>query len=193
VRLPSHACGARGAPKFELSMGLKSNAVIDQAEAEISTPFPDKSRINDAVQARAAFWDEIPSASLKAATARHLLQEPSCVVWVRDRTPSCWGLTVALGLGRDLGLAIPAADKAVDTGSLEPLLGLLTAVVQEHARDRFAAVMATKGFNADDLAAGRAHVRAYVEFVHFVERLYEAASTVPDGHFEERDTRGIEH
>ena len=35
-----------------------------------------------------------------------------------------------------------------------------------------------KNFRTDDLAAGREHVEAYVEFVHYVERIQEA-STMP--------------
>jgi hypothetical protein len=43
--------------------------------------------------------------------------------------------------------------------------------------------MATKTFTVDDVASGRAHVKSYVEFLHFVERLYEATMTAPHGHF----------
>ena len=95
--------------------------------------------------------------------------------------------------GRDLGPAIPAADKAVAMGSMEPVLQLLTRAVHEGVREQFEEVMATKGFNTSDVAAGRAHVKAYVEFVHFVERLYEAAMAVPHGHFDERETTATKH
>lgn len=95
--------------------------------------------------------------------------------------------------GLKLGPAIPAADKAVDTGSIEPVLELLTDAVDKRVRQHFGDVIAAKRFNAGDVAAGRVYVNAYVEFVHLVERLYEAAATAPHGHFEERDTRGIDH
>lgn len=36
-----------------------------------------------------------------------------------------------------------------------------------------------------DVAAGRASVKAYVEFVHHVERVYEAIATPAHGHFDE--------
>jgi hypothetical protein len=39
--------------------------------------------------------------------------------------------------GRDLGLAIPAADKALEDGEIEPLLNLLTEVMQTGVRERF--------------------------------------------------------
>ena len=47
--------------------------------------------------------------------------------------------------------------------------------------------MATKTFKPDDVAAGRAYIKVYVEFIHFVERLYDSAMKAPHGHLEERE------
>ena len=91
--------------------------------------------------------------------------------------------------GRDLGPAIPAADEAVRSGSLEPVLRLLTAEMQRRLREGFAPVTSSKVFDARDVAAGRAHVQAYVEFIHLVERLYEATMHPAKGHFDESDMR----
>ena len=89
--------------------------------------------------------------------------------------------------GRALGPAIRAADEAVRVGSVEVIRHLLTAAVQERLRHQFGEVMATKTFEPDDVAAGRAHVKAYVEFIHFVELLYDSTMNAPHGHFEERE------
>jgi uncharacterized protein DUF6448 len=89
--------------------------------------------------------------------------------------------------GRDLGPAIPAADEAIRVGSVEPARRLLTRVLEERLRDHFGEVMAAKNFNSDDLPAGRAYVKAYVEFIHFVERLDEAMRKAPHGHFNESE------
>ena len=86
--------------------------------------------------------------------------------------------------GRDLGPAIPAADEAVRIGSVEPVHRLLTEAVQQRLGEQFGEVMATKTFKSDDIAAGRAYIKAYVEFIHFVERLYDSAMKAPHGHFE---------
>jgi hypothetical protein len=86
--------------------------------------------------------------------------------------------------GRDLGPAIPAADRALENGSVEPVLQLLTATVSERLRDHFGAVRAAKTYNTSDLTAGREYVRQYVAFIHYVERLYEASLSAADGHFE---------
>lgn len=37
------------------------------------------------------------------------------------------------------------------------------------------------------IESGRAYVRAYVEFIHYVERLYEAGALPVEGHFETQD------
>ena len=95
--------------------------------------------------------------------------------------------------GRDLGPAIPAADEAVRVGSVEPVRHLLTVAIQDRLRHQFGEVMATKTFEPDDVAAGRAHVKAYVEFIHFVERLYDSTMNTPHGHFEESEALAKQH
>src|SRR5688572_28425371 len=87
--------------------------------------------------------------------------------------------------GRDLGPAIPAADKAIEEGSVESVVKLLTAAMQERLREHFNEVVHTRTFQAGDVAAGRAYVKAYVEFIHYVERVYEASIAVAHGHFDE--------
>ena len=95
--------------------------------------------------------------------------------------------------GRDLGPAIPAADQAVRVGSVEPVRHLLTVAIQARLRHQFGEVMATKRFEPDDVAAGRAHVKAYVEFIHFVERVYDNTMKTPHGHFEESKPLAKQH
>ncbi|MEO8592356.1 MAG: DUF6448 family protein, partial [Candidatus Solibacter sp.] len=77
--------------------------------------------------------------------------------------------------GRDLGPAIPAADKALDDGSAGALLKMLTDASAGGLRERFQTALATRRFKQEDVQAGREHVKAYVEFVHYVEALYAAA------------------
>jgi hypothetical protein len=87
--------------------------------------------------------------------------------------------------GRDLGPAIPAADKALDEGTVEPTVKLLTEAMQERLREHFKEAIAAKSFKAGDVAAGRDYIKAYVEFIHYVERVYEASTTSAHGHFDE--------
>lgn len=95
--------------------------------------------------------------------------------------------------GRDLGPAIPAADKAIDAGSADPVLDLLRSAMQEGVRDQFGKVVATRAFKPNDVVAGRAYVKAYVEFIHYVERVYEATIAAPHGHFVESDMSATKH
>ena len=87
--------------------------------------------------------------------------------------------------GRDLGPAIPAADRALDQGSEEELIKLVVHRVEEGIRERFRKTMKRKTYDAQDVSAGRDYVQAYVEYVHYVERLYEAAQGPAHGHYSE--------
>lgn len=87
--------------------------------------------------------------------------------------------------GRDLGPAIPAADKALQIQSDDALLKLITVAVQDGIREHFNDVIAKKDFSRDDVEAGRAYVKAYVEYVHYVERIYEAVKNPSVGHYHE--------
>lgn len=87
--------------------------------------------------------------------------------------------------GRDLGPAIPLADQALTTGRIDPLLELLADETSKGVRERFQHAMKAKNYSTGDVAAGRRFVQAYVAFVHYVERAYEAASHPVAGHFPE--------
>lgn len=87
--------------------------------------------------------------------------------------------------GRDLGPAIPAADKALESGEVEPLVKLLTDGKQTGVRQQFKQLTAKKKFGKDDVAAGREYVKHYVEFVHYIERIHEAAKSPAEGHYPE--------
>lgn len=76
--------------------------------------------------------------------------------------------------GRDLGPAVVAGDKALETGAVKPLAELLTQAVHKSVGGQFKDVIAKKNFKLDDVAAGQAYVKAYVGYIHAVERIYEA-------------------
>lgn len=92
--------------------------------------------------------------------------------------------------GRDLGPAIPAADRALDEGSPDRVTKLLTGAMEQALRAHFEEAAHARGFDVGDVEAGRRYVRAYVEFIHYVERLYETISTPAHGHFAEGATPG---
>lgn len=87
--------------------------------------------------------------------------------------------------GVDLGPAIPAGDKALETGSVDPVVKLLTDAVQKGLREQFKVVISKTDFSKDNVAAGREYIEAYVEYIHYVERIYEASKEPAKGHYPE--------
>jgi hypothetical protein len=95
--------------------------------------------------------------------------------------------------GRDLGPAIPAADKALRDGKLEPVAKLLAGTVEATLHERFEDVLARKNFPKEDLRAGRQYVKAYVEYVHYVEGVYNLAKGQTGEHTEEAPASPHQH
>ncbi len=82
---------------------------------------------------------------------------------------------------------IAAADKALESGSGEELVHHMRQAAEQGIQQKFEAVMATKTFKPNDVEGGRAYVKAYVEFIHYVERLHEAITTPVSGHVHEAE------
>ena len=73
---------------------------------------------------------------------------------------------------------IAAADKALETGKVDELLNDTTKAIAEGIRHRFAKAIAARKHADDNVEAGREYVEAYVDYVHYVERLHgDAAGT----------------
>lgn len=87
--------------------------------------------------------------------------------------------------GRNLGPAVPAADKALIDGDPEALEKLLREALARGLHERFHKVDSLKNYDRDRPGAGREYVKAYVEYIHFVERIYEATRSSAHGHFPE--------
>jgi len=79
--------------------------------------------------------------------------------------------------GLDLGPAIPAADKALETGNPQELLKLINEKIHEGIMKYYREAAEKKTQAGESVEAGRAYVQAYVPYLHFVERLYLDAST----------------
>ena len=93
--------------------------------------------------------------------------------------------------GRDLGPAVPAADKALESGSIEAVEQLLTDAIRKGVHQHFEAALGRRKFDPDDVKAGRAYVEAYVPYVHYVARLWRDAQGATHGHGEHQ--AGHEH
>lgn len=93
-------------------------------------------------------------------------------------------------VGLDLGPAIPAADKALESGDPGPLLKLMNEKIHAGIHKYYMDAKEKKAHAGDSVEAGRAYVNAYVPYLHFVERLY-ADATTPIAHGGEEGTHDI--
>jgi hypothetical protein len=76
--------------------------------------------------------------------------------------------------GLDLGPAVPAADRSLETGAVDAVLQLLLDAVREGVHTRFQTALRQRACNPDDVPAGRQYVAAYVAYVHCVEKVWRA-------------------
>lgn len=78
---------------------------------------------------------------------------------------------------------ISEADHALESGSVEELARAIGEAAAEGIRERFRHALEAKAHAAHNVEAGRRYVAAYVEFIHYVERLH-ADATSPAHHAE---------
>ncbi len=81
--------------------------------------------------------------------------------------------------GLDLGPAIPAADKALETGKSDQIMRLLNDAVSGGVKEAFTKAVSLKNYMENDVEAGRKYIEAYVIFLHYVEGLYDTAKKEP--------------
>lgn len=79
------------------------------------------------------------------------------------------GFTGIQGPGAEVEPVVAAADRALDTGDVEPLRALVPADRFEELARLFAAARARRDFPVDDVAAGREFIAAYVSYFKYAE------------------------
>ncbi len=80
-------------------------------------------------------------------------------------------------LGAPLDPAVAAADAALESGSVDALARDLAAAAEAGLRHRYARAVEARRLAPESVALGREYVAAYVEFVHYAERLHTDVST----------------
>jgi len=81
--------------------------------------------------------------------------------------------------GTNVSPIISALDVAIETGSTGVLLTKVPSEARAEFQKRLKEVLTRKGFEINDVAAGREYVKSYVTFIHYVEHLSEES----DGDF----------
>jgi hypothetical protein len=85
---------------------------------------------------------------------------------------------------------IAAADNALERGSVDDLAKEIAEAVSNGIKKRFAQAVEAKRHAGDSVEAGREFVEAYVEFVHYVERLHQDAAGQAAHHHEAETGEG---
>ena len=78
--------------------------------------------------------------------------------------------------GEGVGPAVAAADRALVTGEVNALTDMLNQEATDGIHKRFHHAYETRQHADETVQAGREYVNAYVEFVHYAERLHNDAT-----------------
>jgi len=90
--------------------------------------------------------------------------------------------------------AVIEADKALESGSAENLIKLITETASKGIRERFDKVKEAKKRADYSVEAGREFVEAYVQFTHYVERLHlDATAPITHHHGAHKEVSTDEH
>jgi len=86
--------------------------------------------------------------------------------------------------GAEVEPGIAAADKAIESGTVDNLVKEISTQLANGIRERFNHVVERKKHKEKSVEAGREYVEAYVTFIHYVERLHLAVSSEGAHHSE---------
>ena len=84
--------------------------------------------------------------------------------------------------GLDEGPVVPKAEDAIETGDPSEVIRLILDAVDDDLRRRFERVTATREYVPDDVAAGRAFVQAFLDFVVYAHHLHLSVTGGRGGH-----------
>lgn len=87
---------------------------------------------------------------------------------------------------------VKAADRAIEADSVDKVVQHITGQVGEGIRERFLEAVEKNRHAGETVQNGRAYVASYVEFIHYVERLAEAAAS-PAAHAHGHGAKPPEH
>ena len=90
--------------------------------------------------------------------------------------------------------AVAMADKALESGSVDKLDGVLSNAMSHGIRERFQRALEAQKHANDSVEAGREFVKEYVIFTHYVEGLHAMVKGGGGHHSEEaKDDKGHDH
>jgi hypothetical protein len=128
-------------------------------------------RIDDEHLIRSAFQDTIEVRKL-GGKAQKLADMYFFETLVRIHRAGEGAPYTGLKPGAEIDPAIALADKALETGSVDKLIAVLTDATAKGIRERFRRALESKKHADESVAAGREFVEAYVIFTHYLEGLH---------------------
>jgi hypothetical protein len=128
-------------------------------------------RIDDEHLIRTAFQDTIEVRKL-GGKAQKLADMYFFETLVRIHRAGEGAPYTGLKPGAEIDPAIALADKALETGSVDKLIAVLTDATAKGIRERFRRALESKKHADESVAAGREFVEAYVIFTHYLEGLH---------------------
>lgn len=136
---------------------------------------------DDEKEIRAAFQKTLTVRS-KGAEARDLADMYFFETLVRIHRAGEGAPYTGLKPGEAVDPAVALADKALETGSVDKLVNILTKAMDSGIRERFQHAKETQKHADDTVEAGREFVKAYVIFTHYAEGLHATIKANADHH-----------
>jgi len=157
------------------------------------TPLLKWVRADDEREIRVAFQKTL-AVRAKGAEAKELADMYFFETLVRIHRAGEGAPYTGLKPGAAVDPAVALADKALESGSVDKLVGVLSKAMSDGIRERFQHAGKTRKHADDSVAAGREFVKAYVIFTHYVEGLH-AMIKAGGGHRSEgaKGNKGHDH
>jgi len=74
--------------------------------------------------------------------------------------------------GLDESPIVPKVERAIEIGDVEEIIGGIPNTKEGDLRQRFRHVMNKRNYDVNNIAAGRAYVSAFIDFIVYVHNLY---------------------
>lgn len=138
-------------------------------------------QVKDETEIRAAFQKTLAVRG-KGAEAKELADMYFFETLVRIHRAGEGAPYTGLKPGEAVDPAVALADKALDSGSVDKLVDVLTKAMAKGIRERFQETSERKKHAEDSVAEGRQYVKDYVIFTHYVEKLHGLIGGKHAGH-----------
>jgi cell division inhibitor SulA len=72
---------------------------------------------------------------------------------------------------RDESTIVPMMERAIETGNFEEIIGIIPNIHAAEVRERFHHVMDKSNYDRNNIAAGRAYISAFIDFLTYVHTI----------------------